>query len=381
MKIKNIILTSLFAVGCISASAQQEVKKEEVFLPHWYGGAQVGMQHTLGEVDWSDLNSLNGQLSLGYQFSPVWGARVVLNGWQSKGGSVINPGGNLPNHEYQWSWNYIAPTVDVTYSLTNALCGFNPDRRLDLSIFAGVGVNLAWGNDDAVAANAAMRKDYVNVTNIDKSAFLRKLWEDNKVLPVLQWGANLDYNLTRNLSLGVEFGCNIVGDSYNSKKAENVDWYFNTLAGLKYRFGETTKVRYTTLEPPCTNTVEYVHDTIYVNVEVPVAPKKETLRRDIFFVLRGTKIDASEMPKIGELVAYLYQYPEAKVAITGYADRGTGNPKVNVGYAEKRANIVAQTLAEQFGIDRSRMIIDSKGDTEQPFSENDRNRVSICIAE
>lgn len=382
MKIKNIILTSLFAVGCFAASAQQEVKKEEVFMPHWYGGVQVGFQHTLGEVDWSELNSLNGQLSLGYQFSPVWGVRATVGGWQSKAGSELIPGANLKSHDYKWSWNYIAPTLNVTYSLTNALCGFNPDRLVDFGVYAGLGLNYAWSNDEAADANAAMRKDYDGVTNIDKSCFLRNLWSDSKMLLVLQWGANLDFNVTRNLSLGLEASWNVVGDSYNSKKAGNSDWYFNTLAGLKYRFGQTTKTRYITLDPPCQNTVEYVHDTIYVNVEVPVAvPAKENIRRDIFFVLRGTTIDKDEMSKIQDLVTYLQNHPTAKISITGYADRGTGNAKINAGYAQKRADVVAKTLADKFGIDRSRMIVESRGDTEQPFSENDHNRVSICIAE
>ena len=32
------------------------------------------------------------------------------------------------------------------------------------------------------------------------------------------------------------------------------------------------------------------------------------------------------------------------------------------------------------GIDAARITGDAKGDTVQPFSENDKNRVSICIA-
>lgn len=379
MNIKNIILTSLFAVGCISASAQQEVKKEEVFQPHWYGGVQVGFQQTLGEIDWSDLNSLNAQLSAGYQFTPIWGARLAIDGFQSKAGTPASKG---LSREYQWSWNFIAPAVDATFNVTNALWGFNPDRAIDFGVYAGLGLNFAWGNEEAKDAHIAMQKDPLfHANNFDKSCPNRKLWEDSKMLPVVQWGANLDYNVNRNLSVGLEASWNFVGDSYNSKKAGNVDWYFNTLLGVKYKFGETTKVRYTTIEDPCPARVEYVHDTIYVQIEAPAKDLKEAIRRDIFFVLRGTKIDDAQLPKIQDLVTYLYKYPESTISITGYADRGTGNPRINVGYADKRAKAVADMLAEKFGIARSRMIVTSKGDTEQPFTENDSNRVSICIAE
>ena len=87
------------------------------------------------------------------------------------------------------------------------------------------------------------------------------------------------------------------------------------------------------------------------------------------------------MPKVEDVVAYLNKYPEAKVSITGYADKGTGNPKINVGYAQKRAQMVADLLTKKFGISSSRITVDSKGDTVQPYEQNDLNRVSICIAE
>ena len=87
------------------------------------------------------------------------------------------------------------------------------------------------------------------------------------------------------------------------------------------------------------------------------------------------------MPKVEDVVAYLNKYPEAKVTVTGYADKGTGNPKINVGYAQKRAQMVADLLVNSYGISRSRITVDSKGDTVQPYEQNDLNRVSICVAE
>ena len=50
MKIKNILLSGVVAMGCISASAQEADKTVNVFNPHWYVQAQIGGQYTLGEV-------------------------------------------------------------------------------------------------------------------------------------------------------------------------------------------------------------------------------------------------------------------------------------------------------------------------------------------
>lgn len=382
MNFKKVIFSTLLAAGCLAASAQQEVKTEYVFNPHWYGQLQVGMQHTLGEVDFGDLNSLNVQAAVGRQFSPVWGARLTVGGLTSKAGTVLTDISG--NAKETWSWNYLAPTLNATFDVTNAIWGFNPTRLVSFGVFAGAGVNYAWGNDDALAAGQRLAQSTlakVPESGAKASDYVEHYWEDSSLGLVGQFGANLDFRCTDNLKIGVEFNTNLVNDHYNSKHAPNCDWYFNTLVGAKYAFGKTYDVRTTVLEQPEPRT-EYIHDTIYVEVKVPVeVATREPLRRDIFFVIRGSQVAKSEMPKIEDIVAYLNKYPEAKVSVTGYADKGTGNPKINIGYAEKRANKVADILATQFNIPRSRMVVDSKGDTVQPYEQNNLNRVTICIAE
>lgn len=370
MNIKKILFSALLAAGCFAASAQQEVKTENVFKPHWYIQAQAGFQHTLGEIEWSKLNSSNFQLGVGYQFSKLWGARLSANGIHSKAGA------NIKSEEYKWSWKYVAPSLDVTFNLSNALLGYNPTRVVNFGIYGGVGANFAWDNGDAKNA-ANIYKDLAG------GDFTWNYWEDNIVSFVGRWGANLDFRLNDHFSLGLEASWNVTADKYNSKRIrnKNADWYFNTLAGIKYNFGKTYEVRTTILEAPCPPAeVQYVHDTVYVNVEVPVATR-EPLRRDVFFVIRGSKVSKAEMPKVEDVVAYLNKYPEAKVEVTGYADKKTGNPKINVGYAQKRADQVVNLLVNTFGISRDRIISDSKGDTVQPYEKNELNRVAICIAE
>ena len=122
-----------------------------------------------------------------------------------------------------------------------------------------------------------------------------------------------------------------------------------------------------------------------VYIEKPAEPAavaaKEPLRRDIFFTINSTVITPAEKQKVEEVVAYMKKYPEAKVSVTGYADKGTGNASINARLGKNRAKTVVDTLVQQYGIDASRITSDSKGDTVQPFAENDKNRVSICIAE
>ena len=111
----------------------------------------------------------------------------------------------------------------------------------------------------------------------------------------------------------------------------------------------------------------------------PIVKKAPEMQTEIFYAIRETVIPASEQAKVNNLIAFLKANPETKVSVTGYADAGTGNPKINMKYSQGRAENVAKALTEA-GIDAARITVDAKGDTVQPFSENDKNRVTIAIA-
>jgi outer membrane protein OmpA-like peptidoglycan-associated protein len=89
----------------------------------------------------------------------------------------------------------------------------------------------------------------------------------------------------------------------------------------------------------------------------------------------------TEAEKIKDIADYLKQNPNAKVEVTGYADAGTGNNRINDRLAKQRADVVVKALINEYNISADRISFDSKGSRVQPFAENDLNRVTICIAE
>ena len=343
--LKSLLVAALLSVG-FAAHAQEA--SEYTFKKHAFLQLQGGVQHTIGEAKFSDLLSPNLQVALGYQFSPVFGARVAFNGWQSKGGyngyresDGANPG------NVQYKYKYISPTVDFMFNLSNLLCGYNPVRTVNVSAFVGGGLNIGFSNDEA---NDIVAKGY-NMTYI---------WDGTKVRPVGKAGLAVDFRLSDAVALGIEGNANIISDKYNSKKAGNADWYFNVLAGLKINLGKS-----------------------YEKVAAPVAAPVvvEPRRSDVFFTINVSKVSAQEEAKVKELVEYLGKYPEKKLTITGYADAGTGNNKINDRLASQRAAAVVKMLTEKYGISASRITSDSKGSRVQPFAENDMNRVSICVTD
>jgi outer membrane protein OmpA-like peptidoglycan-associated protein len=83
------------------------------------------------------------------------------------------------------------------------------------------------------------------------------------------------------------------------------------------------------------------------------------------------------MPKIQEVAKFLNDYADAKVTVVGYADKGTGNAKLNMKYSKQRAENYKEELINKYGCDGARITVDAKGDTVQPFAENDKNRCVI----
>ena len=376
MKIKNILLSGVMAMGCLVANAQDAPKTEYVFNPHWYVQGQIGAQYTLGEVKFGDLLSPNIQLGVGRQFTPIWGARFSINAWQSKGG--IN--------EYSWAdgakvgkekynWKYIAPMVDGTLNLSNALCGYNPTRTVSVGLLAGIGLNVGFSNDDAVALAATADKHNHGSEN------LKYAWDGTKVRFVGRVGANVDFRIDDAWSIGIEANANVLSDNYNSKKAGNGDWYFNALVGVRYNIGKTYSTRTITPPAPVEKIVERIVEKI---VEVPAKTDERVkggkLRREVFFTIGKNQISQDGFNKIQEVVDFMKKYPEATVTVTGYADRGTGSAKFNDRIAARRADVVETELVNR-GIARDRIVKSSKGSRVQPFNDNDMNRVTICIAE
>ena len=377
MKFNSIILSGILAMGCVTASAQEADKTVNVFNPHWYVQAQVGSQYTLGEIGFSDLISPNAQVGLGYNFNKVVGARLSFNAWQSKAGQKVQ------NTTYKWKWNYVAPMVDATFNLSNLFCGFDPNRVVDFGVFGGIGANIAWGNDEAADAQKAIlaNKTVSNATSVGVHAPLEYLWDGSKAHFAARLGANVDFRVSEKVKIGVELSANTLSDRFNSKKVGNPDWYFNALVGAKIALGKT----YTTKVVPAPKPVEKIIERI---IEKPVvAPVKEEVkevaeenfRRDIFFTIGNSTIAKSQRNKISEIVTYMQENPDAKITLTGYADKGTGSAAINDKIAARRAQTVYNTLAAK-GVAKNRMIKKSMGSRVQPFEKNAMNRVTICIA-
>ena len=375
---KKIILSSLLAaVIALPSMAQPKTAEVDgqkvVFEPYSTLQIQGGMAYTLGEACNCELWSPTAALSWQYHFNPYFALRTGLSGWQSKGG-FQEP------YCVSYKYDYLALNIDGMLNLSNALAGWNPKRWIDIYAFVGVMGNMAWHNRQAKELNNAQQFN------------LEYLWDGARWSIGGRGGVMVDIKVAKQWSVNLEWNANGLTDHYNSKKAGNIDWYFNHMLGVSYHFGkgykpaeckrccqmEAAPVQKEVVEKEVIKEViKEVHDTVYVNGEAPITLHPEEKHIVLYFDLCKSDISAEDDLKLQHLATWCKQNKTGKIQVAGYADKGTGNSKVNKVYSQRRAEATAKALNEKYGISMDQMDVQSFGDTVQPFTENDKNRCTI----
>ena len=332
---------------------------------------QGGVEWTASDAKIDKLLSPIGAISLGRYFTPVVGARLHVSGLQAKGRF------EALNKDYKW--NFITTDADLLINLTN-LFSCNVSRPLNLIFVGGLGLTDAWKNDD-------MKEIVTTNPNLAPLAWT----SNNRLSHNLRAGLRLETNVAKPLGLSLEIDANSLDDRFNSKNNDADDWMISGMIGISYRFGHKKCCCQAKPEPvPVVEPEPVVEPAPVVPAPVVVEEKKpepkavvktEKLHETIFYVICKSNPVPGGNGEMQRVADFMNKYKDAKVMVIGYADKGTGNAKINKMYAERRAAECKDALVKNYKCDASRIIIDSKGDTIQPFTENDKNRCVIIDSE
>lgn len=349
---------------CTQAQQEETVERKLVhssrafFVPHWYVKAQAGAAYDVGEAKFSRLISPALQLALGYKFDELYGIRGTLSGIWAKN--------RYANPEGIYKWKFIQPAIEGELELLPLIFGRNPERVANVYAFAGLGVAVSFNNDDAIDADKRYGIDF------------QKLWTGKRLNPVVRAGLGADYCLTKNISIGAEVNANMLPDHFNSKKGsyDNSDWHINALIGLKFIIGKShgrTENVYQEVvhQKPAP---EPVKEEQFVDVPV----EKISFNVNIQFLINQSIIRSNQIQKLTRLLQYLNEHPRAFVRLSGYADKDTGTPEINMRLSNERSQAVSQYLQDA-GIQEWRIRRFAKGDRVQPFDIPEDNRVCICF--
>ena len=396
----TLILVAAFAFVGVSFAQQSKTDESVEFRPHWSLQVQGGAAYTLGETNFGDLISPAVYLNAGYKFHHGLGVRFGIGGWQAKGYVV------LPQQGY--SYNFLQGNIDFVVDLSSLIGGYNHRRVASVFAFAGLGLNGGINNKQAVAIQEANPREF------------DYLWNPTKFFVAGRLGLGVDFRCSDLISVNLEANTNFLSDHFNSKKAENLDWHFNLLAGVTFRFGKNYRPSKVYAEKVAAEKAaaeaaakaaaeKAAAEKAAAEAAAKAAAEKAAAEaaaakaaaeqaereraaaeraqliaensQNVFFQIGKSYISREEGKKIDTLAEWLKANPSYSVEVVGYADKETGYTALNKKLSERRAaNVKARLLAA--GIAEERIVTDHKGDTVQPFGEKSaKNRVVICTLE
>lgn len=353
---KKLFLTLAIAATTLVANAQEN---------YWWVGAQGGASVSINpEYDGYKKFAPTGAVSVGYRHGND-GVRLNVNTLGFKQKTETIDGQVL---------SYMHYNLDYMPRITGL---FTKKEDTPLNLYGIVG--LGW------------------YTFKEKYDFYGEKIDEHKGDLNFRVGLQLDYRIARHWSV-------------NAEAALNASSIVSGLIGINYRFGmpkvaKVAKAPKVVEEPVVDNSAaeeaarraaaeeaarKAAAEAARKAAAEAAAKKKaepvttavvkkapESIEKCVFFT-----IGQSDPGQDAELIAateWIKNHPSAKVTVTGYADKGTGSAEINHRVAAARATKVANALKAK-GIAADRITVDSKGDTVQPFAENDKNRVVIIVA-
>ena len=395
-KVIKIAMVMSLIVTSMSAFAQNNGKPEYPrygFWSNWSIGASIDLnnQARMGGFSFGDkwLVSTNAgmdifaQQKLNHAFD--WRIRF---GFPSFGTPHWGDVKGAENTTYAMD-RHASLTLDILWSINNSLLGYDPDRRLNLYIFAGGGLGFSFNQAESII-------DYgtVGIT--------------------LDGGVGVSYRFGDPHHIFFEYGYDINGDAPSPKTFFSADLHHTNRIfrlGYYYCFGVTaadqavaaqkamlTQENFGALNTQVNNLENQVVATRNneKKLENRIAELEDQLAEAManqgkggnsaaadslqavidqikadqlnfyampFSVQYGVNewnVSDEEMDKVKAVARVLKDNGDVKILVVGFADY-TGSDQYNMKLSEKRANEVKRLLVKKYGIAEDRISTDYKG--------------------
>lgn len=378
MKIKALLLALLS--GCIVSVSAQEYQPQVGFSTekgyktnfkknkakdNWFisiaGGASILMGDQNSEASLGSRWNFAPQLSVGKWFNPYLGFRTQFNG-----GILHGFEGTAPIMQHG---RYFAAHADFLWDVTNFWAPYNEKRVFRLIPWVGVGYAQRFKVTEAVE---------------------RPRTES----PSLNFGMLMAFRVSKRVDITLEAQGSLLNEEFNRVSMDHLtDGIAQVSAGLNFKLGKTD---FEVLEPMDYALLNDLNNQINTlraeNDELSKRPVscpecKETVTEVVnnvvdnvvFFRINSSKIDKNQHINIYNTAEFI-KANNAPIKVIGYADKKTGKADYNMKLSEKRAKAVAKELIEKYGISSDQISVEWKGCDEQPYSENNWNRVVIMRA-
>lgn len=397
----KIFLMSLLLGFSVYVFAQ-EIQNQENQLPgyktafkrnnagdNWFinvsGGAQVFFGDNDSDAKLLDRFTAAPALSIGKWFNPYLGLRL-----KGQGGSLH---GFEEAGAYMQHFHYVNVHLDLMWNVANYWGVYSPNKLFNFTPYIGLG--YAHRNQLDAKIDPPMfahKKDYGYWYNNDP-----QYGRYSDVLTV-NGGIQFGFRLSNRVNLDFDLGAAVVPDYFDRVvyHAQN-EVIATALAGFTFKLGKTT---FDVVEPMDYALINDLNGKINAlrkeneqlskrPVSCPECPptpdpivKNEInyVPNVVFFRLNSSKIDANQQISVYNTASFIKETGE-KIKVIGYADKNTGTGKYNLGLSEKRAKSVAKELTTKYNVPSEKIVVEWKGSDEQPYPQNNWNRVVIMSAQ
>jgi outer membrane protein OmpA-like peptidoglycan-associated protein len=348
---------------------------------NWFISLGAGAQTIFGDNDaeasFGDRITVMPTLSVGKWFTPIWGIRL-----SGQGGTVH---GFEENGAYMQHLRYYNVHVDALWNLSNYWGVYSPTRTFSFIPHLGLG----YGHKNQIADDVKIPVVWNNDSQYHRYSTVLS------VNPGLLFG----FRLSDRLNLDFDLAAAIVPDYFDRvvHKAEN-EAIVSATGALTYKIGKTTFDAVEPIDYGLINELNGKINSLRAENEnlskrpasCPECPKVAPVTNVVneinyvpnvvFFRLNSAKIDENQQVSVYNTSEFVKNTGE-KIKVIGYADKNTGSSKYNLNISERRAKAVAKELTTKYNIPTEKISIEWKGSEEQPYPQNNWNRVVIMSAD
>lgn len=370
MKNRQLSYSLLWLVflGCfLVCAAPVQAQSDENRHKHgdWFWGVGAGFSQSLAEnakgTDFIVRQTPSFNMLLGHNFSPTVGFKVTggLNMQTSRcSDALVHTMGNIYG-DGRYNFRCLSGSLSGIINMTNIFWGYEVDRSVTWSLEFGAGVMRTYGFDKKLKV--------WNVTPKATKPYYPVNYSDATYI-VGHAGVTCDIRLNEPWDISVNARINATDNDYNGvSNGNHLDFYVDLMCNLVYHFKNGKQQLRRFREPRRKAFVDPVlvdHTSEY----------KETVRygesmyTEIPFYSGFAYLTTTTTKRLQFVARFLQSHPNVNLNIVGHPDvTADVDMKFHHDLARQRAEIVRETLVENFHVSAHRLRISYDDRAMQPF--------------
>ncbi|MDR0505418.1 MAG: OmpA family protein [Dysgonamonadaceae bacterium] len=385
---KTIFIFFIFLSGFFTVCPIQGQKMEELLKKNnnWFvqlgAGGQGYLRNNESKTDFQKRISVMPVASVGRWMNPYWGMRMRGQGGSLRG---LDSQGFIINYD-----KYYNVHLNAMWNLSNQLTGYSSTRFFHFIPYAGLGFAHRFqlhNNQEIPQKEGVMYSYYTGANALSVNG-----------------GIQLGFRLSKRICLDFDLGASLLPDYFDRViYQDRNEAIVSASGGITLKLGQTDFKAIELVDQIMINELNKMINQLHTELKMftnfkprpsppcslypaapPTAPDiSETTEitlvpNVVFFSLNSAKVDDNQQAGIFNMVEFIHNNG-GKIKVIGYADKNSGSSIYNMNLSEKRAKAVANELITRYKVASHDIIVEWKGDEEQPYRESEWNRVVIMI--